>query len=295
MSKVLPNSGPGPITNRNFKSHAKRFGSAILANFPSGGLGRVRMVPPDQEDTEFCTAFGESVSQGYEQGILMSAEYQTAKEGEFIGAPITAGADPVPSMMATTVNGSLPLVSAPFTMQEKGPDYIADWTNWPTILDSVAKNYLPGVPYYVDGNYDIFDNIRNALLQAHLAGEKGVVKAFGFWYESWNTEAFNPALKGVLSIPTDQPISRHRYNFIDGKTINGQLYLVAALTQGADFGDAGFLYMDRATINYVFANAVVNGLGLYINRSKVSHMAQFIQWLRAIGYYLIARANVLLK
>lgn len=295
MSKILPNSGPGPITNRNFKSHTKRFGSTVLTGLPPDGIGRLRMQPLDQEDTEYCTAYGEATSQGYEQSVEMSGEYQTAIEGEFIGAPITAGADPVPSMMATTINGSLPQALSPFTLDGKGPDFIADWTNWPSTLAKIASKYLPGVPYYVDGNFDIFDNVRNALWQAKLAGEKGVVKAFGFWYDSWNTQAFDPNLKGILSIPTDKPISRHRYNFIDWKTISGQLYLVAALTQGADFGDGGILYMDRPTINYVFSNAIANGLGLYINRSKVSHMAQFVQWLRAIGYYLIARANTLLK
>lgn len=295
MSKVLPNSGPGPITNRNFKSHYKHFGTTGLIGLPDSGMGRARMVPLDQEDTDFCTAYGEAVSQGYEQGVLMSGEYQTAKEGEFIGQSIIAGADPVPSMMATTLNGSLPASYSTLTLNGKGADYIADWTNWPANLDPIAKNYLPGVPYYVDGPYDVFDNVRNALWLAHKAGEKGVVKAFGFWYESFNVHAQNPSFKGILAVPTDQPISRHRYNFIDWTTIGGQVYLVAALTQGEDFGDRGFLYMDRATVNSIFASSVSNGLGLYISHPKASNMAQFVQWLRAIGYYLLARANTLLK
>lgn len=291
MSKVLPNSGPGAIRNRHYKSHLKHFGATMLTGLPAAGLGRKRMSPLDQEDTEFCTAYGEATSSGYEKGIQMSGEWQTAAESEFIGTPITAGADPVPSMMATTLNGSLPLISAPagFSLDQKGPAFIANWLNWPKSLWTRASLYLPGVPFYVDGPYDIFDNIRNALWQAHLVGETGVVKAFGFWYESWNVEAVEK--KGMLTPPSDSPISRHRYNFIDWTTINGQLYLVAALTQGTGYGDGGFLYFDRATVDGAFQNATANGLGLYINRSTVSHMQQFLQWLRAIGYYLIARAN----
>lgn len=291
MRKILPNSGPGPIENRNFKSHDKHFGATTLSGLPTAGLGRLRMKPLDQEYTEFCTAYGEAVSQGYEKLVPMSGEYQTAIESEFVGAPITSGADPVPSMMATTLNGSLPSAFSPFTLDEKGDDFIADWLNWPSNLIAIAKQYLPGVPFYVDGPYDVFDNVRNALWQANKSGERGVVKAFGFWYDSFNTSAQNHALKGFLSYPSDQPITRHRYNFIDWTTVNGNLYLVAALTQGTDFGDAGFLYFDRATINFIFQNAVTNGLGLYITRSKSSNMVQFGQWLRAIGYYLLAKAR----
>jgi hypothetical protein len=293
MSEVRANSGPGPIKNRNFKSHEKHFGATILTGLPEMGLNRSRQEPIDQQDTEFCTAFGEAVSQGYEQGVPMSGEWQTAKESEFVGYPILAGADPVPSMMATSINGSLPRAFAPYSLQGRTPEYIANWQNWSVALDKLARDYMPGVPFYVDGPYDVFDNVRNALWKSYKANEKGVVKAFGFWYDSWNKQAMTPAAKGVVELPTDEPISRHRYNFIDWTTSNGKLYLVAALTQGTTYGDKGFLYMDRGTVNKVFANSVMNGLGLYINRSKVSNSTQFAQWLRAIGYYLLARVKSL--
>jgi hypothetical protein len=147
----------------------------------------------------------------------------------------------------------------------------------------------------VDGPYDTFDNIRNALYQAFLANETGVVKAFGFWYARWNADASTPSQKGVLSLPalSEQPVSRHRYTFIDWVEKNGVSYLVAALTQGGSFGDEGFCYFDRETVNQVFKGEIANGLGLYVNRKPANSFIAAIAWIRGIAAYLSARINLL--
>lgn len=170
-----------------------------------------------------------------------------------------------PSMQATYIMGSVPAALSPFTLMEKGVAFIADWRNWPSELFSKAAVYRTSlIPYYVDGPYDTFDNIRSALYQAFLANETGVVKAFGWWYGSWNLQANNPRHKGILELPevSETPVSRHRYTFIDWQDIGGKTYLVAILTQGTGFGDGGACYMDRNTVNYVFQGQIANGLGL---------------------------------
>lgn len=298
MSRVLPNIGPGPIdhTRHWAKSHELSFGAAV-PSFPES-LNKLRLGVSDQGTSEFCTAYGEATSNGYEKGQIFSPEWQTAAEGEYLGAPINSGADPYPSMQATSIMGSLPIALSPFTLQEKGEDFIADWNNWPATLNALASAYKSNlIPYYIDGNYDTFGNIQNALYQAFLANEKGVVKAFGFWYESWNEQAEDPSKRGFIQCPptNEQPISRHRYTFIDWITVNGTPYLVAALTQGSSFGDNGFLYFDRATINQVFANALVNGLGLYINRLPKDNWDAAVQWFKAIITFLATRVNLLIK
>lgn len=292
---IVPRSEFGPINRRHHwaRSHDKQFGAAV-PSFPAT-LRRERSIPLDQQDTNFCTAYGEAVSNGYEQGKDFSGEFQTAAESEFFGYPIVDGADPYPSMQATYIMGSLPASTTLYRLAEKGAAFIADWRNWPKELFTIAGQYRSSlIPYYVDGPFDTFDNIRNALYQAFLANETGVVKAFGWWYGTWNTQAVNKHLRGVLSLPGigEQPVSRHRYTFIDWETDDrGVVRLVAALTQGDKFGDSGFCYMDRETVNFAFQGQIANGLGLYINRKPANSFIAAIAWVRGIATYLIARAS----
>jgi hypothetical protein len=296
---TVPKSEIGPIRRIRFlrhwaRSHDKRYGAAVLA-FPRT-LGRQRRKPLDQEDTNFCTAYGEAVSNGYEQECDFSGAFQTAAESEYLGAPIMQGADPYPSMQATYIMGSLPADLSPFELNKDGAVFIANWRNWPSELFRYAKRYkTPLVPYYVDGPYDTFDNIRNALYQAFLANETGVVKAFGYWFESWNVQAMNRALRGVLRLPDplEQPVSRHRYTFIDFDEKDGRPVLVAAMTQGEGYGDGGFVYMDRETVNWAYKAEIANGLGLYIARKPASSLSAFFAWVRGIATYLAARVNLL--
>lgn len=271
------------------RSHHFSFGAAVPA-FPAT-LNRARRVPLDQADTDFCTAYGEATSNGYEQGKDFSGEWQTQAEGKYLGAPITDGADPYPSIQATAIYGSLPASLSPFTLSAKGTAFIADWRNWPN-LDTDALVYRTKlIPYYVDGSYDTFDNIRNALYQAFLANEQGVVKVFGFWYASFNEAANDPSRHGIFPCPpvNEQYLSRHRWTFVDWETIGGTPYLVGALTQGTSFGDVGFCYFDRQTINQIFANASANGLGLYINRVAKDNFSLAVEWLVSIAYFIQGR------
>lgn len=299
MSKVPANQNIGPIDHiRHYaKSHVGHFG-ALAPQFPKS-LSRLRRITLDQLYSEFCTAFGEATSNGYEQDQDFSGEFQTAAEGKYLGSPIINGADPYPSMQATTIVGSLIASRSPFNLADKGDVFIADWSNWAADLFTAALPYKSTLtPYYIDGPFDTFDNIRDALYQAFLAKEKGVVKAFGFWYASWNSQAQNSALKGRLQCPplTESPVSRHRYTFIDFDVdAKGEPVLVAALTQGSDFGDRGFLYFDRATINQVFASSSSNGLGLYINRPAKDGWGQTFQWIISIIQFIKSKITLAAK
>lgn len=297
MSTVQKKIGFKPIdadARKSIPSHHEKFGSIHPTGLPVEGLKRIRMAVTDQGVTDFCTAFGEAVDQGYQYGIAMSPEGQTALESEYIGAPIIDGADPIPSMEATSLDGSIPEVSSPFSLSTKTPDFIADWTNWPVSILSIGKGFLGGVPYEIDGPYDIFDNVRQALNQSWESGEKSCAKAFGFWYESWNNQAMDTIQKGRVQCPVnEQPISNHRYNFIDWIPSGNDFLLVAALTQGKEYGDSGFLYFDRVTVNTVFANAARDGLGLFIARPRTG--MSFLNWLQQILNFLSERVNSLLS
>lgn len=282
----VPVSNLKPLKKRKLgtKSYTAKFGSTSPLSLPKT-LGRPRLSMPDQKDTQFCTAYGEAVSSSYKYGVPMSAAYQTAFESKYYGHPITQGADALGSMDAALVYDSLPKLFCSFSLDDKTPEYLADSKNYDPDLVVQARPYFPGIPYKVDGEYDTFDNIRSALNQEWSAG-KSVVKVFGYWYNSWNIQATNPNNRGHVTTPADAPITLHRYNFIDWITDeSGVIYLVAALTQGDSFGDAGHLYMNRECVNTVFKNLQM-GLGLYIAKPSSFDLATTMAWFRVILSYL---------
>lgn len=300
MSIVHPNSGPAPLDKRKRKyhSHSRYYGSPSPLNLPSAGLGRKSYAHPDQEDTNICTAAGEAVSNSYEQGVDMSMEWQAAAESEYIGSPIVSGAEPTPSMEATELFGSLPARLSPYALATAGVAFICDWRNWSQTLWASAAKYLPGIPYLVDGQYSIFDNIRNALASAYT-DNGAVVKVFGPWYESWNQQASDPAQRGRLRMPTngELPISRHRWNFVDWKLDtdptqpNGSMVLVAHMTQGETFGLSGDVFFDPQTIDTIFADEVNNSL--LISRPRAKNLGGLIQMWTTILHYISIRASTL--
>ena len=283
MSQV-PVSNLKPLKKRKLggtKFLSNNFGSTAPADLPPT-LGRTFLTLPDQKDTEFCTAYGEAVSNGYKYSIPMSAPFQTAMESRYLGLPILQGADAQDSMDATIAFSSLPTIVAPsYDLDNETPAYIADWKNY-VDMSAYTRPYFPGIPYKVDGEYDIFDNIRSALHQAYQV-DKAVVKVFGHWYQSWNLQALDPNNKGHIQTPADSPITLHRYTIIDWITdASGVPYLVLALTQGMNFGDRGHLYMNRSTCNAVFANLAQEGLGLYISKPAALDLATTMAYMRVV-------------
>lgn len=295
MSIVKENWGPKAIDLKRhfFRSHHKYFGSIHPSNLPANGLQRAVMGVTDQLESNLCTGFGEAVSNSYEQGTNMSPEWQCAAESEYIGSEIIGGADAVPSIQASSLNGSLPraYVPAGFTLPIKGAEWVCNWRNWAPSLWSVASRYLPGIPYVVDGPYDIFDNGCSALVTAY-ADNKSVIKVFGPWFASWNEQAQIAGSNGVLFNPPvdEKPVATHRWNIIDFVPSNGDFLLKAHMTQGTGFGAGGIVYFDRATINSIFSNTSYN---LFITRSRKGNFDALVLLFQQIFNFLSNRAKTL--
>ncbi len=234
-------------------SHENTFGSSLV--FPVT-LGRTPQYIKDQQNSDYCTAAARSAAASYLLGKEVSFEYQTAKEGELNNSPIYNGTTPNIADGVGSNYGYLPDEQSPLHFLTDGWIKPAEWQNYPPTLDGQAIVNAQGQPFDVNPDYD---SIKSALLQGSL--DNAVVVANGFWYNEWQ----NPAA-GIVPTPSNSPLTRHSYIFIDWRTIGTTEYLVAQLSQGPYFGDGGLFYMSKAVVNTAFANPNFNGIGCSITR-----------------------------
>ncbi len=242
-------------------SHAKTFGAPI--NSPPT-LGRIAKYIKDQGTTSYCTAAARSTAASYIHGREMSFEYQTAKEGEEVGAPIWNGTDPNSADRVSQDYGFLPQELSPFMFAVHGWRDPADWKNYAPELDGKSITYTLGLPFNV---YPSFQAIKDALISG--TDENATVVANGYWYPSWN----NP-VGGYVPVPADKSSTRHSYLFIDYITMNGEEYLIAQLSQGTSFGNGGLVFMTEEVVNTAFKYPAWNGLGCTIYRKGGANPVQ---------------------
>lgn len=225
-------------------NHAKRFGTVVPPSLPANGLGRKVQKIHNQLFTNFCTAYATATASSFQEGIVLSPEWQTAKVGQIDGRPIFNGTDLRSALKSAILFGSIPQADSPLSLEKDG-DKVADWKNFPASLNTPALTHAKQEYYDIkNGLYDVFDNIRSALYLARL--ENGVAIVGTPWYESFNS----PDKKGRVVKPSvaEKTYLAHAwviYDFDDN-------YLHAQLSSGEDFGKGGVLYFDRETINYIF-------------------------------------------
>lgn len=266
MNQGVPaNSGSQPLSwdprDKAF-AHSRLFGAAPLSALPSHGLGRSPVAIKNQGTTLFCTAFGTAAASEYQEDIELSPEFQVAAISRIAGAPILMGADPRDALKALVAYGSLPQHLAPLSLQTHPPEQVADLRNWPQELIDRAKAYGKAAFIPVDGPYDHFDNIRNALFLGQK--DKQAVVAFGRWYRGWN----NVGADGI--IPDDQSVLHgyHCFLFPDWTIIDGVEYLIAQNSYGPGFGKGGLQYFSRKIVNEAWKPDSLwgDGIGLFILR-----------------------------
>lgn len=255
-------------------SHYKSFNYGSLS-LPKTGLGRTPLSIKDQGESQFCTAFTVAEAIENQTGIIMSPEYQTAKEGQIKGSPIFSGTDPLTALKSGRSYGALPQRKSPLTFHENGFQLPAQWQQYPTALDINAFEYRRPSFYSVTaGNPDDLDTysaIQLGLWDAR--DDKAPVMAAGFWYEAWQEIGSD----GILPMPKTSPITRHMYTILDWE----ERGLKILSHQGTNYGNGGIAYMPEPVVNEVFRNLEMNGLGLYIYRSTKAPFIQELQsWLK---------------
>lgn len=230
--------------NKNLYSHRRTFGAPTVPLPPT--LGRTPLSIKDQGITSYCTAFATAAVSEYQEKMILSPEYQTAKEGQYQGKPIYDGTSPEVALETARKYGSLPQEQSPLLFSRDGWLTPAEWRNYPPTLDGQAIMHRKDSYYHVTKSYQ---GIKDALFQAKA--ENGVVLICGRWFSSWN----NP-VGGIVPTPSDTYITLHAYVVYDWMTCaDGVERLKCQLSQGKSFGDAGTLYLSPDCIKATFGNS----------------------------------------
>jgi hypothetical protein len=218
----------------------------------------------DQGTTSYCTAYASTSASEYQEGIELSEEYTTAKEGEIQGTPIFNGTDPRTALTSGVKYGYLPKEQSPMNFFRDGWEQPAFWMNYPAVLDGQAITHRKDSYYSVTKTYQ---GIKEALFQAK--NENGVVIICGRWFAEWN----NP-IGGIVPTPASPNITLHAYIAYDWvMCADGVERLKCQLSQGASFGDGGVLYLSPACITATFGNAWA-GTGAFIFRDDTGQTNQ---------------------
>lgn len=248
-------------------------------------VGQVITIPSvipnilNQLSLDFCSSFTTSELQKLIFGQDVDPLYQMAKIKQVIGNYTTYGADLRDACQSVIEYGSLPLKNAPYTFgaglaTDKTRDFLANWANYPIALDSIALKDKDLSYFAIDGSYDVFDNIRQALYM-HRTERRGVT--FGlFWHDEW-TEAVGGIIPSQM--PSTMNGGGHDMAIIGQKTINGVLYLVFQQSWGSTAGDKGFFYFPRTIVD----QTALLGYGAYnFSRTDKSGLTTVSNWLVAL-------------
>lgn len=223
-----------------------KFGAPTPTILPKT-LGRTLEKSFQQDATYLCPGYSTALAGQYRHRIPMSPEWQSGKVSEQTGSSIAhVGADPRDGMKAACVFGHQPKVNVPFTLQEKGEDYVADWTHYPSDIDKLAfplheKGYKPIIPLK---DQDQFDAIRSAMYQeflVHGQNSSPVLMATD-WYSNFNEES--KIMRCFMRV------SAHMYNAVDFDTIDGIDYLLIQSSSG----EASMKWFSRDVVNKLYQN-----------------------------------------
>lgn len=204
----------------------------------------------DQGDTDMCSAYAvTAVSEDQEKTELMP-EYQFYSTKRITGDFGAWGADLRSACKSATEYGSLPVSAFP-SIKGQSRDYILEKENWDPAADAIAKMYRKSTFFAVTGQYDLFDNIRCALWQHRE--EKCTIVTGALWRNGWI-----PAIHGIIPNIGGDGFG-HAFKIFGQKVINGEIFLVAQLSNGKEVGDNGLYYFSRE-----IANRELSKYGVYM-------------------------------
>lgn len=197
----------------------------------------------DQGDTDFCSAFAVTSVSEDQEGIELLPEYQFFSTKRITKEFEEWGADLRSAMKSAVKFGSVPTSTLP-QMAGRPRSFILNEANWPKNVDHLAKEYSKETYFKIEGKHDCFDNIRASLWQHR--GEKSTIVTGAKWINDWVT-----VKNGIIREGNGDGFG-HAFKLFGQKVIDGEIFLVAQLSNGENIGDSGIFYFNREIANREF-------------------------------------------
>ena len=244
MIKTLPKNSLKPLSRdpRDFKLGAV-FGQFPLSEVPDFDfvVAEPLAIKDQGEDTDYCSAYAGTAVSEDQEGVELLPEFNFFETKQISGNPEEWGADLRDACKSFVSVGSI---------ETKGNEDLAkvprsillSKENWSSKFICLARVHKKQTFFTVDGKYDVFDNIRAALWQHK--GEKCSIITGAMFRSEWLN-----APNGVILKTYSSEGSGHAFKIYGQKNINGELYLVAQLSQGKEVGDGGKFYFPREVVN----------------------------------------------
>lgn len=214
-------------------SFRRTFGAVASGELPDSYNCDAGLTMPDQNADGYpmgCTGYTQAELCTDEDGVIYRPDFTYKKTLYMENASMGSGCDIRDALKSTIVYG----------VQRQ------DETT-----DAQAVAHHRGQFFNVDKTTDYFEGIRNALWSNRLS--KRSVSIGTPWFQEWHATQ-----KGIIETkfaysgnPDDYPW--HNWKISGWKTINGAPYLIGKTWQGKNYGDSGFAYFSRQTINDVMA------------------------------------------
>lgn len=228
---------------RNFSYYKYgNLGTFDLSLLPKDGLGRKPTWIKDQRATDFCAAYASASvredTEGIELNPLMTWAYAAYLRGDWKNW----GMDLENMRKAVCKFGFIEEKDAPFKVEEKDRNFLAQIENYPKELKEKAAQHKAQSGFWIGYSPNFFDAIRIALWQ-NKNNDLTVLTGCDFKF-SWLQKE-----KGIINDynKKEQELG-HAIKFYDWKQINGEDYLITQLSNGM-IGDNGIMYFSRNIVN----------------------------------------------
>lgn len=239
---------PLPPDDRDF-SLGSIFGKPDLSKLPESFWYSPQHTK-DQGDTDLCTAFATTSVSELQEDVELSPEYQFARTRQLTKAPLDAfGANLRDACSSLVKFGSQEKSLLPWSLEQNGRDFFADYKNVPEYVDNAAWGHRKKTYFAVrDVGYDLFDDIRVAI-DSNKTEECAVVTG-----ASWRPEWLY-AKDGILPPEYSDSGPGHAFVILGYQwkpsitSSKYEHYLVLQLSSGTRVGSEGLFYMNRTIAN----------------------------------------------
>lgn len=264
----------GGLTQRMEDKRDFKFGSIFslpkLVELPKTGFHVAEPMSIKNQDAmradDFCTGYALSSVMEDADKVPLNPIYMFAAIKEIAGDVSGWGADLRSAAKAACKIGTIAEVDFPFKDTENVYD-LRDMRKFPKELKNKAAEYKKKAYFEVDGQHDLFDNMR-ATLWANR-GERRSILTGALWRNEWTyTDG------GIL--PSGGYTSKgfgHAFKVFGQEIKNGEMHLCLQLSNGDHIGNKGIFYAPRALVNSEFT------FGSYtfkdLSREDVEYMLQY--------------------